>query len=192
MTTFQMLPPIALPRDDIPVDATYGAGGINLQALAATIPSTAPEIPLTNSQVEGIGWDIAVFPEKKDQIMAHYGLDGEQWVQLQKMPVFMAGVKHAMAALKIDPNLSSRIVARNAMSDAVRVASDLARSTLVEPKDRLNAVKLLADIVQMGDTGAGAENRRAGKASGVGGGITINFGNVVGQALRQVIVERDQ
>jgi hypothetical protein len=183
---FQMLPPPVL-------DFVQAARGIDTEAILATIPSDAPDIPLTNSQIEGIGWDLAVFPERQQDIMKHYGLSGAQWVHLVKTPVFLAGAKHAAQALKSDPNMASRIVARNAMASAVLVAADLARSTLVEPKDRLNAVKLLADIVQMGDTGAGAENRRAAKGvGGNSGGITINFGSIVGQALRSVIVENGE
>jgi hypothetical protein len=175
-----------------PDDYLKLAGAMDLEALAAEVPDTVPDLQLTNTQMESIGWDITLMPQRQHDIMRHYGLNGAQWLHLQRQPVYLAGVKHATAALKSDPNIAARIVARAAMTQAVTVASDLARSPLVEPKDRLNAVKLLADIVQMGDTGAGMENRKAGmKASAGGGGITINFGSVVGQALKSVIVERD-
>ncbi|MEY4908995.1 MAG: hypothetical protein RL260_2713 [Pseudomonadota bacterium] len=184
---FKMLPPPVL-------DPTYGARGIDIEALVASIPSEVPDHGLTPGQVEGIGWDLAVFPERQQDIMKHYGLSGAQWVHLVKTPVFLAGAKHAAQALKSDPNVASRIVARNAMASAVLVAADLARSTLVEPRDRINAIKLLCDIVQLADTGAGAENRKA-KAGMGGGGATINlnFGSVVGQALKAtMLVERDE
>jgi hypothetical protein len=186
-------PPKTFDLEADAADFAILAGGMDLAAIEATIPATVPDIPLSHSQIEGIGWDITLMPERRADIMKHYGLSGAQWVHLLTLPVFKAGEKHASQALKADPNLASRIVARGAMASAVLVAADLARSQMVEPKDRLAAIRLLSDIVQMGDTGVGAENRRAGaKGVGGGGGITINFGSVVGQALRSVIVDRDE
>jgi hypothetical protein len=176
---FQMLPPPVL-------DFVQTARGIDTEAILATIPSDAPDIPLTNSQIEGIGWDLAVFPERQQDIMKHYGLSGAQWVHLVKTPVFLAGAKHAAAALKSDPNMASRIVARNAMASAVLVAADLARSSLVEPRDRIRAIELLGRLVQMESTGIGATTNAKGKGSGVN--IQINLGTTIGAQIKTALV----
>jgi hypothetical protein len=176
---FKMLPPPVL-------DPTYGAKGINIEALMAAIPSEIPDHGLTPGQVEGIGWDLAVFPERQQDIMKHYGLSGEQWVHLVKTPVFLAGTKHADAALKSDPNMASRIVARNAMASAVLVAADLARSSLVEPRDRIRAIELLGRLVQMESTGIGATT--SAKSKGAGVNIQINLGTTIGAQIKTALV----
>jgi len=166
---------------------------IDVQALARSIPPEIPPLSLTTSQVEQIAWDMALLPERQADICAFYRISPAQWGVLLDTPAFLAGSRHAAAALKSDPNLAARVVARGAMTDAVRVAADLARSTFVEPRDRLKAVELLSRFVAMEDTGVGAENRRAKSGHGGGGAtVTLNFGNIVGQALKQVIVERDE
>jgi hypothetical protein len=175
---FQMLPPPVL-------DFVQTARGIDTEAILATIPSDVPDIPLTTSQIEGIGWDLAVFPERQQDIMKHYGLSGAQWVHLVKTPVFLAGAKHAQA-LKSDPNMASRIVARNAMASAVLVAADLARSSLVEPRDRIRAIELLGRLVQMESTGIGATTNAKGKGSGVN--IQINLGTTIGAQIKTALV----
>lgn len=185
LSAFEMLPP--------PVFPLTPAQAIDVQTLAASIPREVELPAMTNHQVEQIAWDMVMVPERKTEICSFYGLDAAQWGLLSALPSFQAGTRHAAAALKSDPNLAARMVARGAMTDAVRVTADLARSSMVEPKDRLKAVELLARIVAMEDTGVGAENRRA-RTNGGGSGATVNlnFGNVVGTALRSIIVERDE
>lgn len=183
-SAFVMLPP--------PKFEPTPAPAIDVQALARSIPPEIPALALTTGQIENIAWDMALLPERQADICAFYKISPAQWGVLIETPAFQAGTRHAAAALKTDPNLAARVVARGAMTDAVKVASDLAKSTLVEPRDRLKAIELLSRFVAMEDTGVGAENRRAKSGHGGGATVTLNFGTIVGQALKQVIVERDE
>ena len=184
VSAFDMLPaPLLVPDPARPID---------INELARSIPPEVPPLAVTSAQVEAIAWDITLMPERRDEVCAFYGISTAQWGVLIESPAYLASQRHAREALKSDPNLAARLTARSAMSEAVGVAAELARSRFVEPRDRLRAVELLARFVAMEDTGAGAESRKARAGAGTGAVVTLNFGSAVGQVLKQVIVERDE
>jgi hypothetical protein len=131
-----------------------------------------------------IAEDIALFGDSNfDQILTANGLSHAQFTQfVEPNPVFKAATALINAQLAEDPHLAERRKAKQMFSMNMSVLTRLAQDPVAENKDKINAMKLLAEIADMGP-------RKYKEDKGDGGPmVTINFGDTLGAKLRNTMV----
>lgn len=132
---------------------------------------------LLPQDIADLAWDIVLYNEfDREQVLKAYGLTHEDTVRLRELPLFMSETKHAQDALRDDPHIGVRRLAKTHLAKRVNTLNSMAKSDLVEAKDRLNAIKLLAVL-------AGVD-KISDKNGSSGPSININFGAALGARLQ--------
>jgi hypothetical protein len=91
-------------------------------------------------------------------------------------PIYVAAAALTKVQLEEDPHLSLRLEAKKYLEINGLVTLNTVATSAEDPKDRINAIKLIADIADIGP-------RKQKADDGKGMAVNINFGNSLGLAL---------
>ena len=138
------------------------------------------------AEIQRLALDMVVRQHDPRAVLADYGIDEVDFHVIATSPLYTAAHRQALEAVKDDPNYRTRVLARTALEHAVQPLADMVTSRALDAKDRINAVKTLQGLAAAADV-AGA----AGRKTGSGVSIAINFGQAVGRQLGQVIRVED-
>lgn len=125
---------------------------------------------LTPQDISDLAWDLVLFNDMdRRKILSSYSLAEQDVADLQQLPLFMAETTNARAALKADPHLGVRRMAKAFLVQRVATLNELATSNMIEPAARLRAIQQLSEI-------AGLHKNQEEKGKG-GVAVQINFGS---------------
>ena len=125
---------------------------------------------LTPQDISDLAWDLVLFNDMdRKKILSSYDLGEQDVADLQELPLFQAETANARTALKADPHLGVRRMAKAFLVQRVATLNELATSSLVEPAARLKSIDLLTKIA-----GLDKSNEEKGKG---GVAVQINFGS---------------
>lgn len=125
---------------------------------------------LTPQDISDLAWDLVLFNDMdRKKILGSYALNEQDVADLQQLPLFMAETANARAALKADPHLGVRRMAKAFLVQRVATLNELASSNMIEPAARLRAIQQLSEI-------AGLHKNQEEKGKG-GVAVQINFGS---------------
>lgn len=170
------------PTELVPAAPAYGMFGSEPSTTGgAGSEIVDPESRMTAAQISELAWDVTLFSDSGvDKIVATYDIDGETFARLRQTPLFKAEEAHALKALKGDPHLPVRRMAKAYLMQRLATVNELAVSDLVEPVARLKAINLLQEI-------SGLNTKPDANAGRTGTTVQINFGAALGSLLTKAI-----
>jgi hypothetical protein len=123
--------------------------------------------------IADLAWDMVLYNDMdRTQIMSSYGLNMDDVVEIQQIPLYKAEAENAAKALKADPHIAARRIAKGFMMHRISTLNEMATSTMVEAAVRLKAIGMLADIAGVADP-VDKEKKNMGVA------VQINMGTGV-------------